>query len=353
MRNETTGDRPAEVTRVICASISQMEGSVMDELLKIRDRNCVPDAAPPVRGAVLYSRGWFVLWLEGDEAEIDTVMRKAASDPRNAHQKEIHRSFGAPTLTEPVTLVATQGAEGPGAFGRRVYHFRRQWQQGLIQEPAAIWQYLSAPCTVSDVPEREPDRHIALVSAENNGPIDLLRKLGEQSGSEVVYQRFARGQRHTSDVGVSYVDLVISGRVCRVQLLSRRALPHRMVRQAMVGTDSLVMLLGGKPAAAVELATAVAACLATLPAPPAICLVSESDEIAATIGGMLCQQMAHAAQAPALRRLQEAQLAEFIVRHEVPGAQGVRAGASGANARAWPSALAQQAQRAVSQGMPG
>jgi hypothetical protein len=101
MRNETTGDRPAEVTRVICASISQMEGSVMDELLKIRDRNCVPDAAPPVRGAVLYSRGWFVLWLEGDEAEIDTVMRKAASDPRNAHQKEIHRSGGGAKITSP------------------------------------------------------------------------------------------------------------------------------------------------------------------------------------------------------------------------------------------------------------
>jgi hypothetical protein len=325
----------------------------MDELLKIRDRNCVPDAAPPVRGAVLYSRGWFVIWLEGDEAEVDAVMRKAATDPRNAHQKEIHRSVGAPTLTEPLTLVATQGAEGPGAFGRRVYHFRRQWQQGLIQQPAAIWQYLSAPCAVSDVPEREPDRHIALVSAENNGPIDLLRKLGEQSGTEVVYQRFARGQRHTSDVGVSYVDLVISGQVCRVQLLSRRALPHRMVRQAMVGTASLVMLLGGKPAAAIELAAGVAACLATLPAPPAIWLVSESDEIAATIGGMLRQQMASATQAPALQRLQETHLAEFILGRDVRDGRGIPAGPRGTPARIRPASLAHPAARAVSQGMPG
>jgi hypothetical protein len=352
MRIETPGDRPAEVTRVICASVSQVEGSVMDELFKIRNRNCGPAAAPPVRGAVLYSRGWFVLWLEGDKVGVDALLRKAAADPRNAHQKEIHRSIGAPTLTEPLTLIATQGAEGPGAFGRRVYHFRRQWQQGLIQEPAAIWQYLSSPCTAGDVPEREPDRHIALVSAENNGPIDLLRKLGEQCGSEVVYQRFARGRSHTSDVGVSYVDLVASGRVCRVQLLSRRALSHRMVRQTLVGTDSLVMLLGGKPASAIELATGVAACLATLPALPAICLVSESDEIASTTGGMLRQQLAPAA-APELLRLAEVQLADFIVGPEAAESHMAMARPRASRARAYPAAVAPQAQRAISHGGPG
>jgi hypothetical protein len=352
MVKETTGDRPAEVTRVICASISQVEGSVMDELLKIRNHNCGPDAAPPVRGALLYSRGWFVLWLEGDQAEVDAVIRKAAIDPRNAHQKEIHRSVGAPTLTEPLTLVATQGAEGPGAFGRRVYYFRKQWQQGLIQHPAAIWQYLSAPCTASDLHECQPDRHIALVSAEANGPIDLLRKLGEQFGSEVVYQRFARGMSHTSDVGVSYVDLPISGEVCRVQLLSRRALPHRMVRQTLVGTDSLVMLLGGRPAPAIELASAVAACVATLPTPPAICLVSDSDEIAATIGDMLRQQMASLTATPTLLRLPEAQLAQFIVRHDVQGAHGISARPRDVRARAQ-AAHGRSALHGVSQGLSG
>jgi hypothetical protein len=312
MLNDTTGSPPAEVTRVICASVSRVEGSVMDELFKIRNRNCEADPVGIVRGALLYSRGWFVLWLEGREAEVEAVVSKAALDPRNAHQKVIHRSRGPATLTETITVAATQGAEGPGAFGRRVYHLKQQFDQGLALEPAALWQHLSAPCIAAPGRADVPDHHIALVSAEANGPIDLLRKLGERFHSPVVYQRFASGKSHSSDVGVAYVDFVVAGQIRRVQLLSRRALAHRMVRQSLAGLDSIVLMLGSRPAAAIDLATGVAACADTLPAWPAIHLVAASDEIAGTVGGLL-RQRAAAGSMSVLMQLQEEQLADFAL----------------------------------------
>jgi len=320
MLKEASSRPRAEVTRVICASVSRVAGSVMDEMFKIRNQNCKSGSAPPVRGALLYSSGWFVLWLEGQDGDVEALVRKAALDPRNSHQKLIHRSRGAASLTEPLTVVTTQGAGGSGDFGRRIYHFKEQVKQGIDHEPIAIWQQLSAPCLATHEHGRGPDRQIALVAAENNGPIELLSKLGERFGSQVVYQRFASGRSHSSDVGVAYVDMVATRRISRVQLVSRRALAHRMVRQALVGLDGLVLLLGREPSAGTNLATAVAACLQTLPARPAIYLVSASDEIAQGVGELLRKGVTNGSTPVQPMQLQQAQLSDFLLGRKLRGA---------------------------------
>ena len=169
MLNDTTGRAPAEVTRMVCVGVSRVEGSVMDQLFRIRNRHCESRAGARVRGALLYSSGWFVLWLEGPEAEVEAVLEAAALDPCAAHQKVIHRSRGPGFLSEPFAVVSTQGAEGPSAFGRRVYHFAREVELGIMHSPAEIWRYLSAPCLAAYEPGRAPDQHIALVSARTTG----------------------------------------------------------------------------------------------------------------------------------------------------------------------------------------
>ena len=83
------------VTRAVCASVSRIDGSVMDQLLSIRNELCGPGIRNRARFALLYTSGWFVLWVEGSEAAIDAVLKHAAADSRNEHQKLLQSSRGA------------------------------------------------------------------------------------------------------------------------------------------------------------------------------------------------------------------------------------------------------------------
>ena len=316
MLNSTTGLRPAEVTRVICASLSRVQGSVMSELFQIRNRLC--EASGPVlavRGALLYSSGWFVLWLEGPAAEVEAFVQRAGRDSRNAHQKIIHRSRGPASLAEGLSVTATQGADTPGDFARRVMDALEEFKTGTFVHPATVWHRLSAPCSAG-TPHRSyrmlPDRHIAFVAAQENGPIDILRKLGDRFDSKVVYQRFASAKSHSSDVGAAYVDIPWTRQVRRVQLLSRRALAHHTVRQSLSRLDGLVLLLSTRPDAAIELAASVAACIRALPALPALYLVSSGNGIAQSVAGLLCQ-VAAGAQPPIVIELPETQFTDLLV----------------------------------------
>ena len=331
MSKEGAGYEPAVVTRVICASVSRVQGSVMGHLFAIRDRNCGKGPATPVKGAVLYSSGWFVLWLEGSAGEVERVLRRAAGDPGNALQQVIHRSTGAATLTETFTVVTTQGADDIAAFGRRVHHFKALHALGSAVEPAHVWQRLSAPCPATREPDAAPDYRIALVSAGDNGPIDLLRRLGERFGSTVAYQRFARGEVHSGDVGVAYVDVVSQWQARRIQLVSRRALGQRMVQRSLDPSDALVLLLTGSPGAAIDLATSVCACLQAQDQMPAIYLVTDFDEVASAVARVLGEGITND-QPLELAHVGEAQLADlFMGTLEAPAAQGTpgRAAARG------------------------
>ena len=323
MLNSATGGQPAEVTRVICASVSRVQGSVMSELFQIRNRLC--ELSGPeftVRGALLYSSGWFVLWLEGAPAGVEAFVQRAARDPRNAHQKIIHRSRGPASLPEGLSVTVTQGADSPSDFAGRVMQALEKFKQGTHSHPAAVWQRLSAPCSIrtgrGDY-RQLPDRHVAFVAAHESHPIDVLRKLGDRFGSKVVYQRFASAKSHSSDVGAAYVDLPCAGHVRRVQLLSRRALAQHTVRQSLSRLDGLVLLLSSRPSAAVELAASVAACVRTLPSPPPIYLVNGGDGIASSVAGLL-RQAAPGARSPAVFELPESQFTDLLVhgdpRHE-------------------------------------
>ena len=305
---------PREVTRVICASVSRVEGSVMEQLFQVRNHVSGPDPLGATRAALLYSSGWFILWLEGRAEAVEADLLRAARDARNANQVIIHRSRGAPTLEDPICVSTTQSPDGPAAFARRVYHARDEFESGQAQEPALVWQQLHSPCAYSRH-QRDwspPRRHVALVGAEDNGLIDVVRKLGERFRSPVVYQRFSGPKSHSSDVGAAYVDLPGDDGMNRVQLVARRALSHRMMRRSLAGVDALVLVPSDRTAAAMELASSVAACLGVLTARWRIYLLATSDEIA----GRFCALLADAAGSsglPAVVALPECALVEFLV----------------------------------------
>jgi hypothetical protein len=110
----------------------------------------------------------------------------------------------------------------------------------------------------------------------------------------MVYQRFATSDLATRDVGAAYVDLPIDGKPMRVQVLSRRALEHRMVRESLKGVHKLAVLLGPRPSSAIELADSVAGFVQATPNAPHINLLGECPEIARSVGEYLCQQLKRA-----------------------------------------------------------
>ena len=268
--------RPHDVARAVCASISLIEGSVMEELLKFRNELMAPGMRVSAKFAVLYTSGWLVLWLEGTDEAVEDALQRAARDPRNEHQKLLHRSRGPAQLRDRVMVASTQTPLRPTQYARWVLHML---DEGRHLEPVEIWNRLGAPCVIdkSNTPAR-PVQQFALIAAGDHGPVEVLRQLSEYFKSPVVYQRFGVAQRHSPDMGSAYVDVPVKNGAARVRVMSGTAMARSAVRESMPRLDAIIMLIGGKPMMVVELATNVAKALIPLEERPKVWLAGAPGE---------------------------------------------------------------------------
>src|SRR6478735_7892926 len=99
MPTEAPSRVPAETVRVICASVSLVQGSVMDQLFEMRNRLCAEGSNPVVKTALLHTSGCLAFWFEGPGPAVQKVLQRVAEDPRHERFMVIHRSRGAPSLT--------------------------------------------------------------------------------------------------------------------------------------------------------------------------------------------------------------------------------------------------------------
>ena len=276
------------VTRVLRASISRVNGSVMEELFAARER-AIAEPVAGLNASLMYSSGWFLLWLEGAQASVDLVLTRTTRKLRlHVQPRVIHRSTGPATLQEPLTLLATQWPESPAEYARRIDAVEHHPAK---LEPGEMWRLLAEPSALGAV---APPRRIALVGADDMRSMDFVRKLADRFRVPMVYQRFANSEIGTRDVGAAYVDLPIDGNPTRVQVLSRRALGHRMVRESLKGVQKLAVLLGSHPQVAIELADSVAGFVHALPDAPSIDLVGQCHETARSVSDYLLRQMRRA-----------------------------------------------------------
>src|SRR5438105_3743154 len=276
------------VTRVLRASLSRVNGSVMEELFAARER-AVTEPVDGLAASLMYSSGWFLLWLEGSDEACDTVLKRSARKLRlHAQPRVIHRSRGRATLREPLTLLTTQWPETPEDFARRIDAVEHA-QPPL--EPSELWRRLAEPCTLGG---DAPPRRIALVGADETRSIDLVRKLAERFRVPMVYQRFASSDLASGDGGAAYLRVPSDHVPTRVQVLSRRALGHRMVRESLRGIEKLAVWLGPRPTTAIELADSVAGFMHSAPNLPEIDLVAQSTEEAHSVGEYLARQFRRA-----------------------------------------------------------
>ena len=167
-----------EVARTVVACVSRVDGAVMEHLLRVRNELMSPEAADrSARFAILYTSGWFVMWVEGSDDAVDYAVRRVALDARDEERKVLHHSRGPAGLLERVMVVTTQTPLTPSEFARWIGHMS---DEGASLEPVDIWQRLGAPCLIdsSTRPCRRPQQQFVLIAADDHGPVDQLREIG-------------------------------------------------------------------------------------------------------------------------------------------------------------------------------
>jgi len=260
------------VSRLMGASVCRMPGSVVEQLLAMREGICRLNTRLGVRTALLYSSGWFLQWHEGSAQAVDEIWNRSLTHPGHAHPRMIHRSVGPARLAETLHIATLHNGDKPSDVARRLYGIEREHELGWSAEPAEIWQMLSAPCML-----RPPDaalsaarRHVVAVTSEFTESVDLIKVIADRYCAPVSYQRFAGGDHRTGDAGAAYVDVAGAGHMTRLQALSRRALDNSMIRLSMENMQCLVLLTGTRPHHAARLAVAVANLLEEVAVRPSV-----------------------------------------------------------------------------------
>ena len=234
------------VLRVICASLSLLRGSVMEEMLAMRGDVCAFNSARGVRSALLYSSGWFFQWHEGPVEGVERMLQVAKADQRHDRMRILHRSLGEATLSETLQIATTHNLDKPTDVARRLFRLKQgQALEGAAQ-PHELWMQLVAPAAQPAPGNAESSlvqSHFVAVTSGSSGAVDLVRSIGQRAGAPVTYQRFATGAPRAADVGAVYVDLPGPFHVMRLQALSRRSLSHPMVRLLMCDVQCVLLLL--------------------------------------------------------------------------------------------------------------
>jgi hypothetical protein len=254
------------------ASVCRMPGSVVEQLLAMREGICRLNARTGLRTALLYSSGWFLQWYEGSAAAVEDTWRRSLTHPGHAHPRLIHRSEGPGRLAQSLHIATLHNRDKPSDVARRLYGIEREHELGWSGEPAEIWQSLSAPCTLqpADPAASVARRHVVAVTSEFTESVDLIKVIADRYSAGVNYQRFASGDLRAADAGAAYVDVAEAGHVIRLQALSRRALEHSMIKLSLQNMQCLVLLTGTRPRHASRLAAAVLQLLADMPVRPSV-----------------------------------------------------------------------------------
>ena len=264
------------VLRVVCSSLATLpyiRGSVMQELLAMREHLHSFNTAHGVRSALLYSAGWFFQWHEGAQAGVEKLLHIAGEDRRHRGMRVLHRSVGPAMLDESVQIVTTYGQDKPTDVARRMFHLAEGQAQESPAQPDELWRELAVPWgpVAEDIAEAAlVRREVVVVTSANSGAIDLVRSLGERVRAPVTYQRFASGEPAAADVGAAYVDVPGPSRSMRVQALSRRSLALPVVQLLIRDVQCVLLLLGDHAAANEALAEDVGRLLARLGTSPAL-----------------------------------------------------------------------------------
>lgn len=242
---ESDGQWPMRpVQRLIYASVSQVEGSVLDEMRRIREHAVRNNAPHGLRVALLHMGGCFVEWIEGPGHAIDGLLERVSRDWRHHSLRVIHRSAGQARLKRPWIGAIVQASEGADDFAARLQAWHRRHEAGEEHEPARVWLDLCSP-PAHDMPRSgEGFQRAMLLSARRAEAFDLLHWLSVVSARQLVRRRFAASAEDVSDVESDYLDLPALGDGgVRLIANARRGLAMGVAHAFMPDHEAIVLIL--------------------------------------------------------------------------------------------------------------
>lgn len=199
------------VSRLVFASQSRLQGSVLDEMRRIRDHAVHRNGPVGIRVALLHMCGWFVEWIEGPAPGIQSLLERVTLDPRHHGLQVVHRSVGRPRLFKPWIGAIVQTDEDSASFADRVFTLREQHANGRSPEPASVWLRLCSP-PAPDMPVTNGwFPRVMLLSARRTLAFDLLHAVASTRQRRPVQRRFAGSADDVPDVASDYLDLADTG----------------------------------------------------------------------------------------------------------------------------------------------
>lgn len=230
----------ASTLRLACASYWPCAGSPLGHLLGLRKRLVRAAAEHGVRVAVLHRAQWLLHWIEGPPAAVDSAWQRIQRMPELEGNRLLHRSLGPATLGEPLHIAAVIRNERPEHVARAIAQLADATPPG--PQPANVWQALAAPGAV------QPCASVVLASAREHDDVDLLRRMVQRHGGEIVYRRFAGADPAQFDTGAAYADFAPAcACTVRTHVLSRRCLRNELVLGELADVREVVLLLGARP----------------------------------------------------------------------------------------------------------
>ena len=239
----------ASVLRLACASFWPFSGSPLGHLLGLRKRLVRAVTARGVRVAVLHRAQWLVHWIEGPPGAVDMAWQRIQRMPELEAHRLLHRSLGQRVLREPLHIAAVFRNERSDQVAWRIAQVADDVL--ALGEPVRLGNALAAPGVAP------PCGSIVLASAREHDDVDLLRRLVYRHGGDLVYRRFASADPAHFDTGAAYADFPSDcGCSVRMHVLSRRCLRNELVLGELAQVRELVLLLGARRAACLQLAQA-------------------------------------------------------------------------------------------------
>ena len=236
-----------DVGRLIYASISSVDGPVLDEMRRIRDHAVVHNAEHGIRVALMHRCGWFVEWIEGPRDGIQALMARVSLDERHRSLEVVHESVGKPRLFKPWIGSIAEASESTGEFARRVMALHGRHIKGKGYEPASVWRSLCSPLPghVEVAAAREGSyQRVMMMSAARTDAFALLHWVSRHTDRPVAHRRFAGAARDALDVESDYLDLpdqAAQGR--RLIANARKGLAMGMTHAFLPDYAAVVILL--------------------------------------------------------------------------------------------------------------
>lgn len=232
------------VGRLIYASVSQVKGSALDEMRRIREHAIANNQGHGIRVALLNMCGWFVQWIEGPEPAIERLVTRVAQDTRHHGLTVIHRSHGKARLMRPWIGSIVQTTETSADFAQRVFALKERHEMGDVMEPASVWLSLCSPSDPDMPSAGGAYPRVMLLPARRAVSFDLINWLARETSRPLIRRRFAGSSEDALDVESDYLDLPGLG-PCGVRIVAnaRKGLAMGMTHAFLPNYEAVVILL--------------------------------------------------------------------------------------------------------------